>query len=148
SSENTIVPVTVVATDDQGRQDTCVTYLHVVVPASLQTVRDPNTTESWAKSSLTDATQSDFVLRPYQTHGVYLQVQSMSQYWWLYFDAPNDDFFTRRTYAGAFGPYDRFPAQPLMGIFSNGFTCFYGSRGAFTVLDAGYDAAGHIATFW
>lgn len=147
SSGNATIPVTVTASDDQGRQDTCVTYLHVVVPASLQTVRDPNDgTDSWARSSSTDATLSDFALHPYQAHGVSLEVQSIGLDWQFYFDAPHDDFFTRRTYAGALGTYD--PTQPQMTILSNGSGCFFsGSRGTFTVLDASYDATGHIATF-
>lgn len=149
TGENTIIPVTVIAADDQGRQDTCVTHLHVVVPASLQTVRDPNILgDSWAQTSSTDATQSDFILRPYITRGVHLQVVSSTRDWWLYFDAPNDDFLTRRTYDLAMGVYDRTLAQPLLGILSSGLGCFYGARGTFTVLDVAYDASGRVATFW
>jgi hypothetical protein len=35
-----------------------------------------------------------------------------------------------------------------LGILSNDNGCFYGARGTFTVLDAGYDASGHITAFW
>ena len=65
-----------------------------------------------------------------------------SDYWWLYFDAPNDDFMTRRTYDLAMGVYDRTLAQPLLGVLSNGLGCRWMTLERQRAIHRGLEAGG------
>lgn len=146
--ENSTFPVTVLASDGQGATDTCVTYVHVVVSATLQTVREsPEPEDPWATSTTTDATRSEFRLYRYMEHGAVIEVQEDTRNWSFYFAAPNDEPMVPRTYSGAVGIFEAYGPQPVLGILVYNRGCPFTTGSTFTVLDARYDADGHIAAF-
>ena len=149
SGPGTDTPVTIVARDDQGRQDTCVTHIHVVVPATITTVRDPNVGGNWwAVSDGTDAVHADFQLSASSVHGASLAVQTPGHFWWFSFRAPNDGFLVPGYYPVALGFASYAPPAPLLDVESGYTSCRDQAHGSFTILDAGYDAGGGITSLW
>jgi len=149
SGSGTDTPITIVASDDQGRQDTCVTHVHVVEPATITTIRDPNNFgDSWAQSYGTDAVHADFQLSTPSGHRASLWVQTPGHAWWFSFDAPNGGFLVPGYYPGAVGFWSFVPSAPLLDVERDFFSCTYGAHGSFTILDVGYDAGGAITSLW
>jgi hypothetical protein len=149
SGSGTDTPVTIVARDDQGREDTCVTHVHVVVPATITTVRDPNDVgDSWAQNYGTDAVHADFQLSTPSGHRASLMVQTPGHAWSFSFSAPNGGLLIPQYYPGALGPWSSVPSAPLLDVAYDYVSCTYGAHGSFTILDVGYDAGGAIISLW
>ncbi len=149
SGPGTDNPITIIASDDQGRQDTCVTHVHVVVPATITTLRDPNDFgDSWAQSYGADAVHADFQLFTSSGHGATVMVQTPGHAWSFAFRAPNGGFLVPQYYSGALGLYSSVPSAPLLEVAHDYVTCMWAAHGTFTILDAAYDAGGAITSLW
>jgi hypothetical protein len=149
SGSGTDSPITIVASDGQGRQDTCVTHVHVVVPATITTTRDPNNFgDSWAQSYGTDGVHADFQLSTPSGHRASLTVRTPGHTWWFSFSAPDGGFLVPRYYPGALGLWSSVPSAPLLDVEHDYVSCTYGAHGSFTILDVGYDAGAAITSLW
>lgn len=141
----TVTPVTVLASDDEGRQDSCVTYLHVVVPAEFSEAWEPTTTHgsAWLESFSTDATRSDFTLVPYLTSGAVVGTRSLAGEWQITLGAPADGRLVPGEYRGATTPDWSDGTTPVLRVCWNNAPC-RGEYGSFKVLAATYDSTGRI----
>jgi hypothetical protein len=149
SGPGTDTPITFVASDDQGHQDTCVTHVHVVVPATITTLRDPSDFgQTWAQSYATDGVHADIRLSASSGHGALLTVLSPGHYWLFTFRAPNDGLLVPQYYPGALGLFAYTPPAPLLDVENDYISCTAAAHGSFTILDAGYDAGGAITSLW
>ena len=140
--------VTFLAGDDQGRQDSCVTVVHVVVPAMLETVSPQYEPIGRGLNTSFTATSAEFTLRPYLTNGAQIEVTTPLENWRLYFGAPLDQRLVPGEYTDAVGLWDVIGAHPVVYVMHNTYECRWGTLGRFTVLDASYGADGKIEHFW
>jgi hypothetical protein len=149
SGSGTDTPITLVANDDQGRQDTCVTHVHVVVPATMTTTRDPNASGYWwAQDDSADAVHADFQLSTPSGRRASLMVQTPAHSWRFLFSAPNGGFLVPGYYPGAGGIWSSLPSTPLLDVEHDYVSCTYEAHGTFTIFDVGYDAGGAITSLW
>lgn len=142
------VPVMVFARDDEGRVDSCVTVLHVVVPSSLSVTSTEYEQTLRGESYATDSRSSDFQLNAYGEHGAGIQVQDTNGLWYLWFAAPQDQLLQPGSYPDAIGLNAWDPSLPTLEVRHGADGCGGNGTGTFRVLDVGYDANGHIQRLW
>ena len=143
-----IFPITIFGNDDQGRLDSCVTVIHVVVPAQLQTQSEPNDRIGGGTSSSITSTSAEFSVHPFLNHGLQIDVVSVSDRWSVYFDGPGDTLLVPGNYPDAVGYWDAPGTHPVVYVTHNWGECYYGTVGQFLISNISYDVSGRLSTLW